>query len=115
MASLQARLERLEATRPVPDPEEDGRARQALLAGLARYAELFHAEDEARAADPTPRPVLAPSSRSPMETLVRAAMDDAAQEGAWGSAGYGAVFWRSAIRRLGELLEARRAREGAEA
>ncbi len=105
-----AALERLEAARALPaaeEAEEAARARQRLMADLARYAESAHREDEALAAG-QPLRVLAPSQRSPVERLVRAAMDEAAQDGPWGSPAYGNAFWRSTVRRLGALLDARR-------
>ena len=108
MASLLARLERLEAARALPAAEEADRSRRRLMADLVRYAESAHREDEALAAG-QPLRVLAPSQRSPFERLVRAAMDEAAQDGPWGSPAYGDAFWRSTMRRLGALLDARRA------
>ena len=103
-----AALERLEAARALPAAEEAARSRRRLMADLARYAEGAHSEDEALAAG-QPLRVLAPSQRSPVERLVRAAMDEAAGAGPWGSGDHASAFWRAAVRRLHELLDARRA------
>ena len=101
-----AALERLEAARALPAAEEADRSRRRLMADLARYAESAHREALSAG---QPLRVLAPSQRSPLERLVRAAMDEAAGAGPWGSPAYGDAFWRSTVRRLHELLDARRA------
>lgn len=108
MSTVHRRLEALEAAVPITaEGDRDTRARDALLAGLARLAHVFHLEAQ-RPPPPgvRPRPV---DGRSPAEILVRRAMSEAAAAGAWGSPAYKTRFWGAAGRLLRERLAQREA------
>ena len=108
MSTISIRLARLEAAFEPSSPEDDRRAREEVAAQLHRMAVAFQAEAERCAERGEPVPV---RSESPAESLVRAAMAEAAQDGPWGSGAYSGTFWRAAARRLSARVNRQRSNE----